>query len=89
MTTAQADIDAGRTKPRKFNIFVNDEKYRVSDRRMTGAELKSLSGVPEANHLFLDVRGPGEDRQILDDDTVTIKSGLHFYDVPIGNLGAR
>jgi hypothetical protein len=52
-------------------------------------QLKAVAGIPAANHLFLDVPGHQEDPQVLDEQRVEIRSGLHFYDVPVGNLGAN
>jgi len=41
----------------------------------------------EGNQLFLEVPGPGDDRPIGLDETVTLRSGMRFYDVPVGNFG--
>jgi len=70
-----------------INIFIDDIKYEVTQRTMTGAQIAALGGVPEGNQLFLEVPGPGEDRPIGRDEPIELKSGMRFYDVPAGNLG--
>jgi Multiubiquitin len=71
----------------KINIFVNDTRYQAPRPVMTGAELAELAGVPAGNQLFLEVPGPGDDRPISADEPVKLRSGMRFYDVPVGNLG--
>lgn len=73
---------------RKLAIFINDERYEAPKPEMTGAELKVLGGIPPANRLFREVPGPGDDVAIGDNDTVELKSGSKFYDLPIGVHGA-
>jgi hypothetical protein len=68
----------------KINIFINDTRYQAPRPVMTGAE---LAGVPAGNQLFLEVDGPGDDRPISVDEPVKLRSGMRFYDVPVGNLG--
>jgi hypothetical protein len=82
-------VDETMTKPRKFNIFINDTKYTVDEPELTGAQLKALSGIAAANQLFLEIPGPGDDVHVRDDEEIELKSGLKFYDVPVGNLGVR
>lgn len=87
-TSAAASADSA-ARPHKFELFIDNIKYETTDSVLTGAQLKALAAIPPANHLFLDEPGHGDDRQILDNEPVELKSGMHFYDVPIGNLGAR
>lgn len=70
-----------------INIFINDTKYQVTERTMTGAQIAALAGIPAGNQIFLEVPGPGEDRPVGRDEPVELKSGMRFYDVPPGNLG--
>lgn len=76
------------TKAKRFNIFINDRKYVVEERTMTGAQLKMLAGIAPANQLFLESHGHDDDLPVRDDEKIKLKSGMKFYDVPIGNLGA-
>jgi hypothetical protein len=81
------EMHDGHTTGRILMIFINDEQYQAPDREMTGRELFALGGIPEGNHLFLDVPGPGDDRQIGLDDDVRLRPKMRFYDVPVGNFG--
>lgn len=76
-----ADIDKP-DKPKKHTILVNDNRYQVEVDELTGSEIKGLDSVPAANTLFLEVPGPEPDRKIDDSETVELKSGLRFYDLP-------
>jgi hypothetical protein len=71
----------------QINILINGTRYRAPRPVMTGAELAALAGVPAGNQLFLEVPGPGDDRPIGPDEPVELRSGMRFYDVPVGNLG--
>ncbi|WP_169618732.1 multiubiquitin domain-containing protein [Mycolicibacterium peregrinum] len=73
----------------KIVIFIDDAKFDVTEPELTGRQLKAVVGIAEANHLFLDVPGRGEDVQVFDDVPFKLKSGMKFYDVPVGNLGSR
>lgn len=76
------------TKAKKFNISINDRKYVVEEPTMTGAQLKVLAAIAPANQLFLESHGHDDDLPVRDDVAIELKSGMKFYDVPIGNLGA-
>ena len=80
-------VELQDTHASTINIFINDVRYKVTERILTGAQIATLGGVPEGNQIFLEVPGPGEDRPIRPDEPVVLKSGMRFYDVPPGNLG--
>lgn len=73
--------------PKTVNIFINDDRYPVDESPLTGEQIATLGGVPAGNQLFLEVPGPGDDREIARDRTIEPRSGMRFYDVPAGNLG--
>lgn len=73
----------------RIEIFINHVKFEVTNSALTARQLKALAGIAEANQLFLDVPGHGDDVQVFDDVPFKLKSGMKFYDVPVGNLGAR
>jgi hypothetical protein len=77
------------TKTITINIVIDDNHYKVHTEEMTGAQLKALAGIPEANLLFLEVHGPGDDELIQNDTVVHLHDGDHFYDMPPGNFGRR
>jgi hypothetical protein len=77
------------TKPKTHvTIHINGKPYHVDRSEMTGAEIKALGNIPAQNRLFRDVPGPGDDVAIGDDETVELKSGYKFYDLPVGVHGA-
>jgi hypothetical protein len=69
-------------------IFINDQRYEAPGEEMRGADIKALGGVPPQNRLFREVPGPGEDVPISDEETVELKNGDKFYDLPRGVHGA-
>lgn len=83
MDTSATGTDTGR----KINIVINDQHFRAPDASMSGRELLALAGIPEGNQLFLEIPGPGDDRAIGLDESVELRSGMKFYDVPVGNFG--
>lgn len=72
---------------KRLRIFINDQPYFAPEPTMTGRELLILAGLPETNQLFLDVPGPGDDRPIGPDEPIELRSGMKFYDVPVGTFG--
>ena len=66
----------------KISINIDKKQHFAPSETMTGAELKSLGGVAAAYDLFKDVPGQGDDIKIGDADSVSLKSGDHFYSVP-------
>ena len=70
-----------------INIFINDEKFKVNQEQMTGSEIKQLGTIPHDNKLFLEKPGSQEDEMIADDRVVQLRSGFHFYDLPVGVVG--
>jgi hypothetical protein len=71
----------------QINIFINNTHYHAPKPVMTGQELAALGGVPAGNQLFIEAPGPGDDYPIGPDEPVELRSGMRFYDVPVGNLG--
>ncbi len=71
----------------KISIQINHRHYGVSAEQMAGAKIKALATIPEANLLFREVHGPGDDEQIQSETVVHLRNGDHFYDMPPGNFG--
>jgi hypothetical protein len=84
MTNAQSKTPSKT----RITIHINDKPYHVDQPEMTGAEIKALGNIPPANRLFREVPGHGDDIAIGDSDTVELKSGEKFYDLPVGVHGA-
>lgn len=76
-------------KPDKVvaNVRINEVQYKLNRNVYTGAELGALAGIPSGNQLFIDVPGNGDDTPVGADEQLTVRSGMKFYDVPVGNLG--
>jgi hypothetical protein len=72
----------------RITIHINDKPYHVDRSEMSGAEIKALGNIPPQNRLFREVPGPGDDIAVSDDETVELKSGEKFYDLPVGVHGA-
>lgn len=72
---------------KRIRIFINEEPYFAPVRSMTGEQLLALAGLPAGNQLFLDVPGQGEDTPIDPGRPFGLKSGMKFYDVPVGTFG--
>ncbi len=82
-------MSAPTTKPGNvvINIHINDVHYKLDRTQYTGAELAVLAGIPAGNQLFIDLPGNGDDSPVGPDEQLTVRSGMKFYDVPVGNLG--
>jgi TolA-binding protein len=83
---ARHKIEEIEQQGKAFVIFVDDAEYRTEQRTMTGAAIKALAGKDAAYQLFEEVEG-GDDRPIGDQESVTIRNGLHFYTVPPATFG--
>lgn len=75
-------------RDRHIHIEIDGKPFTVTEEDLTGARLKQIGGVPEDYQLFLEVPGPRPDRGIRDDELVELKSGMKFYGVVSGTLGA-
>lgn len=69
----------------KFTIFVNNRKFETEKSELTGAEIKTLAGVPADYELF-EVKGD-KTEPIGPEQVVHIKDGLHFRAIPAGTFG--
>ena len=87
MSESQVTADAGVSHRHGVPIFINDAKYDAPKAVMSGLELLELAGLPSANHLFMVVPGPAEDRAVGPDEQVRLRGGMRFYDVPVGTFG--
>jgi len=81
------DNSTTETATRNINIVINDQHFRAPEPTMTGRDLLGLGGIPDGNQLFLEVPGPGDDQPIGLDEPIKLRSGMRFYDVPVGNFG--
>jgi len=61
----------------EFVIFVNKKQYKVTERTLTGQQILGLAGFDVNQYDLFMVRGQSSD-QIQPNQSVEIKSGLHF-----------
>jgi hypothetical protein len=86
-TARGRDDDHGRDdhggKDRPFPIFIDKQKFEVTEDKMTGAELRALPTAPVGpdRDLYLIVPG-GEDDLVDDTERVGLKPGTKFMTVP-------
>ncbi|ESZ15315.1 multiubiquitin domain-containing protein [Mesorhizobium sp. M1005] len=71
----------------KFSINIDGVHIEATSESMTGAELKQLAAKDQQYQLFLEGHGHDADRQIGDNEAVTLKNGMHFYTVPPATFG--
>jgi hypothetical protein len=60
------------SKPKEFKLFVDGEKYEWEKPTVSGAELRSLAGIPDGVEIFLSVPGK-PDEQIGNDTAVNLQ----------------
>jgi hypothetical protein len=70
-------------KHEEFEIQIDRQHFRVTQRQMTGQQLRNLPTPPIGpdRDLFEVVPG-GSDRKIGSDDIVEIRNGLRFFTAP-------
>ena len=68
--------------PAKLIVHIDHKPYEAPSNPMTGRQLKELGGLNPSDRLFLEVSGKGDDRQIGDDENVTLEPGMQFYHLP-------
>jgi len=74
-TTIHIFVEITKTDQRKFE-FHQDQ--------VTGRQIKEDAGVPLDNDLA--VRREGKLELVTNDETITIKNGLHFVALPPGTI---
>ena len=72
---------AGRPE-HEIPITIDQTKYELTSREVTGAALRALPPVPADRDLWLEVPGPHDDELIRPEKTYEVKPGSHFYTAP-------
>ena len=69
--------------PDQFQIQIDRVHFTVTEKTMTGAELRHLPPTPIGadRDLFQVVPG-GQDKKIEDNDPVEMRNGLRFFTAP-------
>lgn len=76
------------THSSQFVIHIDSQDFKVTQSALSGAELKALVKKDSTYQLFLEEHGDAPDKLILDNASVQMKNGLHFYTVPPATFGA-
>lgn len=68
-------------KKEKYKILIDQKPFEVEDQFITGAQIKALVGVPTNYGVWLKVSGPGNDKEISDNETVDLAQPgrEHFF----------
>lgn len=69
----------------EITFFVNNEPVKTKERELTGAQIKSLAGIPADYQLF-EVQGQ-QSVPVADSQVVKIHENLHFRAIPAGTFG--
>ena len=79
MSTEEVDKQA---PVEQFDIHIDRKPYVVSQKEMTGAELRHVAGLPDSVDLYLEEHGDVEDELVEDATVVKLRPGMHFYSTP-------
>lgn len=74
-----------RQKPKAIEITINGTQFQVTEREMTGAQLKELGRVPAGEALFLK-HGQGIEQRIEDGQIVKLHNRQAFESAPDGSV---
>lgn len=66
---------------KKYKIFIDQKSFEVDDQFITGTQIKSLAEVPANYGVWLKVNGPGDDKEIADNEQVDLAQPgrEHFF----------
>jgi hypothetical protein len=77
-------------KHKEHKFFVDGRPYETDDTALTGAQIKSLAGIPQQYQLFLEEEGDRPDKQISDGEAVDMRGEpKHFFAVPPAVFGEK
>jgi len=65
----------------RLQLTINGNRYEWHQQYITGAEIRTLGSIPIEDEVFLAIKRPWEDEQILDDSNVNLARPEieHFY----------
>jgi len=70
----------------QFTIFVNNKEFHTDKHELTGAQIKTLAGIP-ADYELYEVKGD-QTVPIGNDQVVRIHNDIHFRAIPAGTFGS-
>jgi hypothetical protein len=68
-----------------ISIFINNTEFQTEQEKMTGAQIKTLAGVPADYELF-EVQGD-HTVAVGNEQVVQLHPKLHFRAIPAGTFG--
>lgn len=80
---------AAQGKVKTYKFIVDQDHLETTDRRLTGAQIKTMAHVDPSVQLFFEEHGAGADRQIGDDTEVELNEHgeTRFYTMPRATMG--
>jgi len=78
-----AKVEHNAPPQKHFNIQIDRELFKVTQSKLTAAQLRELPdpNVPPERDLY-EVRPGEDDLQIQDGDVVVMRNGLRFFTAP-------
>lgn len=72
-------------KNHEFTIFVNNQPAKTAEHELTGAQIKSLAGIPPDYELF-QVKGTNT-VPVGNEELIHVHEKQHFRAIPAGTFG--
>lgn len=79
--------DKEKSGKHQITIFVNNVSFTTQERKLSGAQIKALAGVPSDYELF-QVKGD-QTLPIGAEQVVHLENNDHFRAIPAGTFGGR
>ena len=67
-----------------IRFFVNGHRVETTESKLTGAQIKTLGGVPSGETLFL--KHGNTDDPIADNQVIEVRNGMKFESAPDGGV---
>ncbi|MEZ2370963.1 multiubiquitin domain-containing protein [Arthrobacter sp. RCC_34] len=79
-------METAKQGPKENTIHIDKHVYKVSANSLTGTEIRNLVAPPLASTYDLYLEVPGKDDHLVgNDESITLKPGMHFFSAP-GNI---
>jgi hypothetical protein len=59
----------------KYIIKINDQRFEVELSRLSGAQVRALSGITPDHSLIVERQGDAPDQLLGDEDTISLENG--------------
>ena len=76
---------ANEHEKHEITMYVNNQPFKTAERELTGAQIKTLAGIPPEYELF---RVEGQKSiPVGNDEQVHLHENQHFRAIPSGTFG--